>query len=218
MRRNVIAALCLLACHAPALAPHAPDARSWTLVNGEATATVDEGMSALRLAPHGGNKKGSNIALAVAHGVEFTTGTIEVDLKGNGEAQASFLGVAFGAGAGDGASYEAVYFRPFNFRAGDAPHRAHAVQYIAWPEHTWEALRTATPGVYESAIDPAPDPARWFHARIEVAPATVRVFVDGSAQPCLAVDRLASATKGSVALWVDSQQGAFANLKVAPAR
>jgi hypothetical protein len=156
--------------------------------------------------------------MAFVAGVEFGEGAIEVDLKGNANGQVSFLGVAFNVGDG-GKSYEAVYFRPFNFQSEDALHRGHAVQYIAWPEHTWERLRTATPGLYESTVDPAPDPARWFHARVEVAKNKVSVFVDGVTRPCLVVDRLGSGIgRGPVALWVDSQEGTFANLRVLPAK
>jgi hypothetical protein len=231
MRLHAFAVLGLASCSAatPAVRPGgsqataiAPDlakindGKTWTVLNGDAIAATEDGRSVVRLAPRGGNRKGSNVGLALLAGVDFVEGTIEVDLEGNGSAQASFLGVAFGTS--DGTSYEAVYFRPFNFQAEDALHRGHAVQYIAWPEHTWEKLRTQTPGAYEAAVDPVPDPARWFHARIEVAHKSVRVFVDGATKPCLVVDRLGGADKGRVGLWVDSQQGAFANLKLVPTR
>ena len=183
----------------------------WSVVNGESRATRDGDKRVLMLAPIGGNRKGSNVALALVDG-GFDGGTIDVDLKGGGDAQASFLGVAFAVA--DAQHYEAIYFRPFNFRAGDAAHRAHAVQYVAWPEQTWERLRRESPGVYEAALEPAPDPARWFHARIEVDAAKVRVFVDGAPRPCLVVDRLGERRRGGVGLWVDSQPGAFANLKI----
>jgi hypothetical protein len=216
-----LAVLGLLAC--AALRPITPelarinDRKAWSVINAESSnASLEDGKRVVRLAPKGGNMKGSNVAMALVEGVEFGEGTIEIDLKGNGNAQASFLGVAFGSS--DGKTYEAIYFRPFNFQADDATHRAHAVQYIAWPEHTWEKLRTQTPGSYESAVDPVPDPARWFHARIEVAKKKVSVFVDDAMKPCLVVDRLGVVEKGRVGLWVDSQEGAFANLKILPAK
>jgi hypothetical protein len=190
------------------------DARAWSTTNVEAHAVVEAGKQVLRLAPAGGNRKGSNVGMALIAGVTFGEGAIDVDLRGGGEAAASFLGIAFGVA--DASTYEAVYFRPFRFRSTDAVERSHAVQYVAWPEHTWEALRARAPGVYESAIAPVPDPAGWFHARIEIARTTVKVFVDRAAQPTLVVTRLGSAT-GRVGLWVDSQEGAFANLELHPA-
>src|ERR1043166_7787240 len=123
--------------------------------------------------------------MAMVAGVSCDEATIDVDLRGQGEARASFIGVAFGVA--DAGRYEAVYFRPFRFRSTDATDRSHAVQYIAWPAHTWEALRAASPGVYETAIRPVPDPAGWFHAHVEVGRTTVKVFVDGAVEPTLVV-------------------------------
>ena len=63
-----------------------------------------------------------------------------------------------------------------------------------------------------------PDPAGWFHARVDVTKKKVSVFVDDAKEPCLVVNRLASRDSGKVGLWVDSRDGAFANLKISPAR
>ena len=204
MRRSIAVALLALL---PACAT-----TKWNIVNGERRASRDGERRVVELAPIGGNRPGSNVAMALVDGARFDGGAIDVDLRGNGGGQASFVGVAFAVA--EPQHYEAIYFRPFNFRAEDAVHRAHAVQYIAWPEHTWERLRRESPGRYESALEPAPDPERWFHARIEVDAAKVRVFVDGAARPCLVVDRLGERRRGGVGLWVDSQPGAFANLKI----
>ncbi|MGH2897842.1 MAG: hypothetical protein ACRDMZ_04150 [Solirubrobacteraceae bacterium] len=190
------------------------DAAAWSTMNAESRVAVEGGYKVLRLAPIGGNHKGSNIGMALVAGVACAEGAIDVDLRGQGEGGASFVGVAFGVE--DASRYEAVYFRPFRFRSTDAAARSHAVQYVAWPEHTWEALRAQSPGVYESAIEPAPDPAGWFHARIEIGHTTVKVFIDGAAQPTLVVNRLRNA-RGGVALWVDSREGSFANLAIRPA-
>jgi hypothetical protein len=127
MRLHTFAVLGLLACRTPlpspreaALRPLIPelaridDGKAWSVINAESSsASLEEGKTVLRLSPRGGNMKGSNVAMALVQGLEFAEGTIEVDLKGNGDAQASFLGVAFGIS--DGRTYEAVYFRPFNF-------------------------------------------------------------------------------------------------------
>ena len=175
----------------------------------------ENGRAVVRLRPKGMATTGSDIGLALAEGVEFTEGSLEIDLKGKGKDEASFLGLAFGVV--DGKSFEAVYFRPFNFlRDGDL-YRSHAVQYVAWPEHTWEKLRKAKPGVYESAVKPVPDPAGWFHTRIEVTKQKVKVWVDDGKEPCLTADRLANPAKGKVGLWVDSKEGAFRNLIIRPA-
>src|SRR5208282_4215550 len=124
----------------------------------------------------------------------------------------SFLGVVFNVA--DERTFEGVYFRPFNFNA-DGPFRLRAVQYIAWPEHTWEELRKNHSGQFEKPANPAPDGDGWFHARIEVTEKLVRVFLNGGAEPSLTVNRLAEGrAKRPVGLFVDVAEGLFANLKV----
>ena len=188
------------------------DATTWSVTNGEPHFAAEDGIGVARLFPPGGNRPGSNVGMALVEGVEFSEGTIDVDLKGQGPERASFLGIAFGLA--DERAYEAVYFRPFNFASDDPSHRGHAVQYIEWPEHTWEALRTQSPGVYEAAIEPVPDPAGWFHSHIEVTKRTVSVFVNNAEEPCLVVNRLGSRESGRLGLWIDSAEGAFANLRI----
>jgi hypothetical protein len=213
---RIVLAVLVMSCagSSPAIRPDVAkieDTRTWTIANAESHAAVEDGKHVVRLAPVGGNHQGSNVGIAMVAGVTLDRGSIEVDLRGRGEADASFLGIAFGVA--DASRYEAIYFRPFRFRSQDAIDRTHAVQYIAWPEHTWEALRQRAPGVYEAPIAPVPDPAGWFHARIEIDRTTVKVFVNRAAQPTLVVNRLRTAA-GGVALWVDSQEGSFANLEV----
>ena len=91
------------------------------------------------------------------------------------------------------------------------------MQYVAWPDHPWEKLRKERPGVYESAIAPVPDPADWFHVRVEITKRNVSVWVDGAKKPCLVVERFVVRERGAVGLWVDSKEGAFRNLKISPA-
>jgi len=148
-------------------------------------------------------------------GVLLGEGVIEVDLKGKDVAQQSFLGIAFHVV--DWTTLNAVYFRPFNFRAGSAEQRAHSVQYVSHPANTWQRLRTERPGQFEQAIEPPPDPTGWFHARIVLSAGRVEVFVNGAAKPSLSVEDLGPAKSGGVALWVgNGSDGAFANLRITP--
>ena len=105
--------------------------------------------------------------LALPVGVEFATGVIELDLKGKNVPAESFLGVVFNVV--DEKRFEGVYFRPFNFKAADELRRGHSVQYIAWPENTWEKLRKAKPGQFEKPVDPVPDPAQTDSWGVKVA-------------------------------------------------
>jgi hypothetical protein len=144
-------------------------------------------------------------------------GTIDVDIRGKDVMQRSFVGVAFHGL--DEKTYDAIYFRPFNFRAADPARRTHAVQYVAHPTYTWNKLRDEQPGVFEHAVLPVPDPAGWFHARIVVTSPNVRVYVNGSDGPSLDVRQLSTRKTGWVGVWVGNGSGGdFAGLKVVPAR
>jgi hypothetical protein len=192
------------------------DAKIWSVINGESETAVEDGKRVVRLKPKGGDIPGaSNPGFALVEGVEFTEGTLEIDLKGLGKEERVFLGLAFNVV--DGKTFEAVYFRPFNFMKDDE-YRMRAVQYVSWPDNIWEKLRKEKPGMFESAVKPVPDPSKWFHARIEVAKQKVKVWVDDAKEPCLVVDRLTSREKGKVGLWVDSREGTFSNLKILPTK
>lgn len=146
--------------------------------------------------------------------LQFTDGTIEVDIRGDAQPQQSFAGVVFGAI--DSQNYESVYFRSFNFRSTDEERRSHAVQYIAHPEWPWKRLRAERAGQFESAVRPEPEPEEWFHARIQIAGDTVSVFVNESEQPSLQVKRLVTSRSGKVGLWFNGI-ASFRNLTVTPA-
>ena len=118
----------------------------------------------------------------------------------------------------DGPTYDAVYFRPFNFRAEDPARRIRAVQYVSHPTYTWQKLRAEQPGKYEKGVNPVPDPNGWFHARIVVASPSVTVYVNDAKEPSLVVNQLSDRKKGLIGLWVGNTSGGdFANLKIIPA-
>jgi hypothetical protein len=152
---------------------------------------------------------------AYLKGVGFGNGTIEFDVRGKDVQQQSFVGVAFHGV--DGATYDAIYFRPFNFKAEDPARRQRAVQYIAQPAYTWQKLRAEQPGKYEQPVSPVPDPNGWFHVRVVVAAPRVSVFVDDAKEPSLVVSQLSDRRQGRVGLWVGNGSGGdFANLKIVP--
>lgn len=153
--------------------------------------------------------------VAYLEGIEFANGTIELDVRGKDAQQQSFLGVAFHAV--DRATYDAVYFRPFNFRAEDPARRTRAVQYISHPTYPWQKLRAEHPGKYEQAVTPVPDPNGWFHVRVVVASTKVSVFVEDAKEPSLIVSQLSERGKGLIGLWVGNNSGGdFANLRLIP--
>ena len=149
-------------------------------------------------------------------GVEFANGTLELDIRGKDVQGASFVGVAFHGV--DATTYDAIYFRPFNFKTDDQARVLRAVQYISHPAHPWQKLRAERPGQYEKPVKPVPDPNAWFHARAVVASPKVSVFVGDGKEPCLTVDQLSDRRKGLVGVWVGNTSGGdFANFKILPA-
>jgi hypothetical protein len=191
------------------------DSKAWRLTHAQAQSVDVDGKRAVHLIAEGDSANGI-VGLALPNGMAFASGTIEVDLKGKNVRQNSFLGVAFNVV--DEKTFEAVYFRPFNFKADD-PFRRRAVQYIAWPADTWEQLRKNRPEQYENAVNPVPDPDAWFHASVEVNDTHVRVFVDGAKEPSLVVERLSKGgVRRPVGLFVDSADGFYANLRLSSGR
>jgi hypothetical protein len=147
---------------------------------------------------------------------EFSNGVIEFDVRGKDELQHSFVGIAF-HGIND-STFDAVYLRPFNFRATDPQRKIHMVQYISMPAHDWNFLRTNFPGKYEKPITPAPDPGAWVHVRIVVAGKKIGVYIDHSNTSSLEVEQLENLGKGKIGLWAGHTSGGdWANITVVPA-
>ena len=151
--------------------------------------------------------------LAVLKEVVFDGGTIELELLGENNPGRSFIGIAFNIQ--DEETFEAVYFRPFNFVATEQSRKDHMVQYIYHPEYTWFKLREERTGEFENEIPLPPDPDDWFKATIIVTEKQVEVFVGDKTEPVLKVERLTSFKSGKIGLWVgNGSSGRFRNLVV----
>jgi hypothetical protein len=145
----------------------------------------------------------------------FSDCTIEFDVKGRNILQKSFVGLAFHYQ--NDSTYEAVYFRPFNFSNADTARRRRAVQYISLPGFYWDKLRNDFPGKYENKINPVPDPDDWFHVKLVIAGKNITVFVNNSTIPSLQVEKLGKNQSGQIACWVDhGSDGSFANMVITP--
>jgi hypothetical protein len=180
----------------------------WKVVGRTTTVAEVNGRRALRIS------EGPGMGLVWLSGYDFANGVIDADIHGRSQPiQGSFVGIAFHVV--DERTHEAVYFRPFNFRAADSTRHSHAVQYVAHPDWTWERLRNERPGQYEKAVIPEPDGDAWFHVRVVVERPKVSVFVNGNPNPALVVNELPDRASGAVGLWVgEGSGGTFANLKV----
>jgi hypothetical protein len=168
-----------------------------------------------------GDKKGIRFSKKENDGVAwvkhliFTNGNIELDIRGSEEFQQSFVGIAFHAI--DNNTFDAIYFRPFNFQTDDTVRRIHAVQYVSMPDYSWQVLREKFNGTYEKAVIPAPKGTEWFHVKIVVNDPSITVFVNGNTKPCLTVEKLNKRVSGKIGLWVGNESaGDFANLQITP--
>ncbi|KAA2245326.1 hypothetical protein F0L74_05020 [Chitinophaga agrisoli] len=156
-----------------------------------------------------------NPGIAWLHHINFRKGTISFEVKGKDVLQRSFVGIAF-QGVND-TTYDAVYFRPFNFRAQDPARKSHSVQYISLPAYDWPKLREEHPNQYEQPIEPPPAPDDWFQVRIVVNSPTVQVFVNNQPTPSLQVQQLSHHAGGKLGLWVgNNSAGNWRNLTITP--
>lgn len=177
-----------------------------TVVNREVKVGKEKGIEYIEFLLH------TDEGLAWIDGIDFKTGIIELDLKGQDVYQHSFLGIAF-HGRND-STFEAIYFRPFQFRTPDTIRQKRAVQYINLPVNTWAKLRETQPGKFENSVVPAPDPNGWFHAKFIITETEARVYVNKRTDPCLTVPLLGDKS-GKIGLYTaDRSGGSFANLRV----
>jgi hypothetical protein len=203
----MICAACYL--QAQSIKPDLQDLKKWNAINRSVEAVNEDGKKAVRF------NELPNEGYMILKDIEFSNGTIELDIKGADKQGQSFVGIVFHGI--DEKTYDAIYFRPFNFKNADTSRRTRAVQYISMPDYPWEKLRETHPGKYENRVTPVPDPDGWFHAKIVVNGKAISVFVNNSQQPSLQVEKLTNTTRGGIALWVgNNSAGSFANLTISP--
>jgi len=181
----------------------------WTLANRSATVESAGNRTVVTFDSREGD------GAAWLDDVEFHNGTIELLIRGKNNPGRSFVGVAF-RGVDD-ETYDAIYFRPFNFVADNDLSRSHMVQYISHPLNTWSRLRQEHPDVYENPLPHPPNPDEFFRARIVVSKAEIRVYVGDDSEPCLVVNELTDRTGGRLGLWMgNGSDGSFAELVIRP--
>ena len=199
----IIAAVSLQQLARAQTSPDLQDPTRWDLSNRKSANIPEKHGIRVGEAPNDG--------LMILKDADFSDGIIELDIRGSHRVQQSFVGLAFHIQ--DSNTFDAIYFRPFNFKSDEAIRRSHSVQYISMPGNDWEKLRNTFPGKYESAVNPVPDPDEWFHAKIVIKGLHVAVFVNNSRQPSLQVDKISTNTHGRLGLWVgNNSPGDFANL------
>jgi len=149
--------------------------------------------------------------LGILEDLEFDKGIIEVELLGENNPGKSFIGIAFNIQNDN--TFEAIYFRPFNFVAEEQIRKDHMVQYIFHPEFTWRKLRAERTGEFEDEISDPPNPEYWFKAIIRINDAKVEVYINEISEPVLSVDRLTSTKSNKIGVWTGfGSSGRFRNM------
>lgn len=203
---GIIISVCLIAQNKSTISSN-DNTSSWEVYNRTSKITAEGGDTFISLDARAGD------GLVVNQNIEFENGVIEFDVKGKNVPGKSFVGVAFHIQ--DEETFNAIYFRPFNFKNPDKVRSGHSVQYISHPEFTWFKLRSDFPEQFENPVNPIPNPDVWFHAKVIVKWPMVTVFVENSKETSLEVKMLSEFKKGKVGFWVgNGSDGTFKNLKV----
>ncbi len=191
-----------------AVKPDLSNSSHFQVVNREITVSANDPK---KVVVHLNNKPKDGVAWI--KDLTFETGIIEFDVKGKNILQQSFVGIAF-HGLND-STFDAVYFRPFNFQSPDATRKSHSVQYISLPQYDWSVLREKYPGKYENALVSTIDPESWFHAKIIIDADNIAVFVNDDEKPSLTIKPIANRTTGKIGFWVgNNSDGDFSNLSI----
>ena len=182
---------------------------SKNVINRSGTVVEENSLRFLRMSEDSGQ------GLLWIPDVKFSTGRIEVQVRGKDVFQKSFVGIAF-LGA-DNTKYEAVYLRPFNFQSKDPVRHSHAIQYVAHPDFTWQKLRSDRPEEFEKSVRDGLNPNDWVDLKLIVTADRVQGFAGDMNKPALDVPRLSTVKEGLVGLWVgDGSGGDFMNLRIEP--
>ena len=177
-----------------------------TMINREIV-SVDEATNSVTL-----NNQRSD-GLAIIKDVSFEKGTIDIEIKGENIQGRSFVGVAFNIQ--NDSTYEAIYFRPFNFQAEEQIRREHSLQYIFHPKNTWRYLRTNHEGQYESTYPRQPSPDEWFRVQVKIDDKHVKVYDHETNTLLLSIERLTKSVTDKIALWTGfNSKGQFKNLRI----
>ncbi|MFM9839290.1 MAG: family 16 glycoside hydrolase [Cyclobacteriaceae bacterium] len=211
--KKLVAALLFLGyvCNAQKITPNLQNKKLWHLSGRSIENFQEQGKTGVKFSEEQG------IGMLILDESKFSMGTIEFDVKGKDVPQQSFVGVAFHIQ--NDSTYDAIYFRPFNFLNADTTRRVRAIQYISMPKYDWPKLRAEFPSKYENRVNPVPNPEKWFHVKVVVNNNRISVFVNDNSKPCLVVDKLAQTKTGKVGLWVgNGSGGSFANLVILPSK
>ena len=183
------------------------DRRNLDLVNREIIVNNEKMANKLKLNAKQGD------GMAVLKNINFEVGTIEIELKGENNPGKSFVGIAFNIQ--NDSTYEAIYFRPFNFQSDKQISREHSIQYISQPKNTWHFLRANHEGKYEAEYPRKPSPKDWFKIKVKIENDKVYIYDIKSNTKLLSIERLEKPVSNKIGLWTgNNSKGEFKNLRI----
>jgi len=152
--------------------------------------------------------------------MDFGNGIVEADIASDLAPNApsyarGFVGFAFRID--DAGRFENIYLRPTNSVSTDPVRRSHTIQYAAYPDFRFDALRRDFPGKYEAYADVST--GRWIHLKLVVEGARAQLYIDNRTRPAFVVEemKLPATQRGGVGIWIESGTVAhFRNLRVTP--
>jgi len=151
--------------------------------------------------------------MAILENMSFTTGTIRLDIKGENNPGKSFVGFAFNIQ--NDSTYEAIYFRPFNFESSEKIGREHGIQYVFEPNYSWKKLRTENTGEFEAEFIDPPLPDDWFSISLTVDNDKIIVKDYDSGKLLMQARRLSTTSSDKIGFWVgNNSKGSFRDLKI----
>ena len=151
--------------------------------------------------------------MAIFENISFRNGNVRLDLKGENIPGKSFVGIAFNIQ--NDSTYEAIYFRPFNFESPEKIKREHGIQYVFEPNYSWKKLRTDSTGEFEAEFIDPPSPDDWFSISLTVENDKVIVKDGDSGKLLMQAKRLSSTTSDKLGFWVgNNSKGSFRDLRI----
>ena len=193
---------------------------SYETVNGNVELVDYQGRRAVHLVAPPDKRSTDVHLLAIAPGIEFSEGTIQVDVAESPfdgiPGARGFIGIAFHVEP-SGSRFECFYLRPTNGRAEDQLRRNHSTQYISHPDF---------PLAETARIEPRPVRVLCRHSarpmdRGSGSSSKARrrdFFVNQAEQPALIVNDLKLGEMGGrLALWAHASTDAyFSRLETSP--
>ncbi|MGS2739029.1 hypothetical protein [Sinomicrobium sp. M5D2P17] len=151
--------------------------------------------------------------MAILENISFKNGTVRLAIKGENNPGKSFVGIAFNIQ--NDSTYEAIYFRPFNFESTEKIRREHGIQYVFEPNYSWKTLRRENKGEFEAEFIKPPSPDDWFTVSLTIEKDKIIVRDGHTGKLLMQAKRLSTTLSDKFGFWVgNNSKGSFKDLTI----